>query len=1253
MNFPALLTEVFNPSVINFSYFNTNNLTLKRIIILAALIVPTLASRAQSHNNIEFVENKGQWDSRVNYRGNVSNGAFFLRNGGFTVLQYNPVDYANLQLYIHNQRPDGSPLQDGDKTTLRSHSYNVDFVGASPSTKSIPDKAIPTYNNYISGNDPSKWGGECHIYQAVTLKDVYPNIDVRYYTDNEFLKYDIIVKPGGDVSKIALKYQGVDNISVDNKELLIGTSLGKLKESMPYSYQVSAEAKGRKDITCKYTVKDNIVRFEVKNYDPTTTLIIDPVVVFCSFSGSSDDNWGFTATYGPDGSMYGGGIMFGPGFPVSPGAFQTTFGGGVGDNDGLPTDIAVIKLSPDGSQRIYATYIGGSGKEQPHSLVVDNQGNLVIAGRTNSPISGSGSYPLKGVGLVGSGGGYDIVVTKLNATGTALIGSARIGGLGNDGVNIIPKRQGIVSLQRNYGDDGRSEVILDGAGNIYLASNTQSGDFPVTPGVFQPTHGGLASPYSQDGAVLKLNPDLSSLLFASYLGGSGDDAAYVLSLGPNGDIYVGGGTQSADFIGDHSGTIGPANNLNGGNPTIDGFVARINNTGTSLIKSTYIGTTGIDQVFGIQFDNNGFPYIMGQTTGNWNIINATYGINGGKQFIAKLKADLSAYVYSTAWGTGAGTPNISPTAFLVDRCENVYISGWGGFYSNSNPYQSAGTIGLPVTADAIKSTTDGKDFYFFVLKKDAAGPGPLFASYFGEVNSSQGGGDHVDGGTSRFDKNGVIYQAICANCNLVGRPVFPTTPGAWSTTNNSTGNGCNLAMLKIAMNLAGVAGGVRSAVDGVKDTAGCLPLPVVFTDTIGNAQTYEWHFNYTIPGSPPDLITTTPNASFTYNAVGVYRVMLVSVDPNTCNQRDTSFVNIRVGDLRADLRPFWQPIGPGCPKFTYQFINNSVTDPSRPFQDTSMVWDFGDGSPRVQAKIGAANAVTHTYPALGTYLPKLILKDTAYCNNPDDSTFTISIADNVKAIISTPATGCTQYIAAFKNNTLNGVSYQWDFGDPSSPNNTSILDNPTHLYTTAGFYVIRLTATNLGSCNITHDTTVTIQVFDGPIPDFSFSPVTPVPNTPTVFTNLSSADAVKFKWNFGDGDSIITGSRAPVSHQYNATGTFNACLTAYNAAGCDSTICKPVSAVIVPLLDVPNAFTPQSGDVNSVIMVKGFGIAKMQFTIWNRWGQKVFETNDRNIGWDGRVKGVVQPMDVYAYTLSVEFFDGTKATRKGDLTLIR
>ncbi len=804
------LTEVLDPILGKIRYFKVNKLTLKNLFTIAVTLLAVCTLSAQG--NIEFIENKGQWDERVRYKGDVSNGAFFIRNGGFTVVQHNPADLQRLSQFKHGLSAEGKMIGAPPPVTVRSHAWNVDFMGASTGASVIPDKPIPTYNNYFIGSNPSKWAADCKIFQGITIKNVYPGVDVRYYTDRGTLKYDILVQPGADPSKIALKYDGVDKVQVKNKELVVSTSLAEFKESAPFTFQPSVT--GRTEVNCKYSVTGNVVRFEIKEYDRTKQLVIDPSIVFCSFSGSRSDNWGFTATYGPDESLFGGGIVFGStgsGFPVSPGAFETTYQGG-------EFDIGIIKLSPNGNNRIYATYIGGNGKDQPHSLIVDPAGNLVLAGRTNSS-----DYPTINNGSAG-GAGFDIVVTKLNAAGTALLGSRRIGGAGNDGVNISETR-GLNSLQRNYGDDGRSEVILDAAGNVYVASSTQSSDFPGTAGFFQQTFGGGI----QDGVVLKLSPDLGTLLFSSYIGGGGNDAAYVLSISPlTNNIYVAGGTESQNLLqGTQGGTLGTANH-----GVIDGFVAVINNTGTNVIRSTYIGTSGIDQVFGVQFDALGFPYIMGQTTGNWPIQNAVFSNAGGKQFICKMQPDLSAYVYSTAFGSGGLTPNISPIAFLVDRCENVYISGWGGFFSTDNAFNSAGTTGLPVTADAFKSTTDGKDLYFFVLKKNAASQ--LFGSFFGENNAPGTGCDHVDGGTSRFDRNGKIYQAICGNCNIGTRPFYPTTPGAWSTVNNAVGGGeCNLTMLKIDMNLAGVRAGIQSTINGVpRDTAGCQPLTVDFTDTL-------------------------------------------------------------------------------------------------------------------------------------------------------------------------------------------------------------------------------------------------------------------------------------------------------------------------------------------------------------------------------------------------------------------------------------
>jgi gliding motility-associated-like protein len=356
-------------------------------------------------------------------------------------------------------------------------------------------------------------------------------------------------------------------------------------------------------------------------------------------------------------------------------------------------------------------------------------------------------------------------------------------------------------------------------------------------------------------------------------------------------------------------------------------------------------------------------------------------------------------------------------------------------------------------------------------------------------------------------------------------------------------------------------------------------------------------------------------------------------------------MNIKIGITRA-FPEFTAVRQLPCTDFRYLFTNTTPVPPLHPFQDTSFVWDFGDGSPLV--KSNNTPNISHQYAAAGTYNVRLLLNDTTYCNSPDDTVIQLQVTLVVKAGISGNQRVCINKATQFTSTSIGADSYLWNFGD----GNTSVQQNPLHTYTSAGPFTVTLTAFNAGSCNQQDVTTFDITVFDTPTALASFAPDPPVVNTPTVFSN-SSLNAVRYKWVFGDGDSLEIASLLSVSHQYNATGSFNAELIAYNLAGCSDTFPMVVRSLIEVVANVPNAFTPLSGDENSIVLVRGFGVAKMQFTIWNRWGQKVFETNNQKQGWDGKVKGVVQPMDVYVYTLSIEFSDGQKFNKKGDLTLIR
>jgi len=229
--------------------------------------------------------------------------------------------------------------------------------------------------------------------------------------------------------------------------------------------------------------------------------------------------------------------------------------------------------------------------------------------------------------------------------------------------------------------------------------------------------------------------------------------------------------------------------------------------------------------------------------------------------------------------------------------------------------------------------------------------------------------------------------------------------------------------------------------------------------------------------------------------------------------------------------------------------------------------------------------------------------------------------------------------------SLNATTYYWTFGDTTS----STLPSPTHTYTTAGTYNITLLVTNPNTCNKADSVTGVVEVKTLPTANFMFDPVIPVLNSPTTFTNLSQ-NAVNYVWTFGDG----TGSTLvnPV-HMYKRTGPYDVCLEAISKDGCRDTICKRVAADVYPVTGVPTGFSPNGDGVNDFLFVNGAAVESLDFKVYNRWGELVFETKDMSVGWDGKYKGVEQEMEAYAWTLDVVYIDETTDHKQGNVTLIR
>lgn len=1179
---------------------------MKQALWLIGCVLLLCAPTAYVHSGetgsstVLFVPNQGQWKHDFLYKGISPQADIYLEKQGVTYLTGSPENNELIEAYKDGKTK--APV-------LKYHAYRMKWLGGSAQAVTTPQSKQSFYYNYFLGNDQSSWKGNVPVYGNVTYSDIYPNVDFYFYTESSNLKYDLIVRPEGKAQDIQLQFEGTDGLSLEKGNLIIQTSVGKVIEQKPYAYQYING--NRVTVKCEYQLNGNVLSFKFpKGYDKTQVLTIDPQLVFATLTGSVADNWGFTATYDAAGNFYAGGIARSAGYPVSVGALQSTFGGGDPNTDlGTACDIAISKFNAAGSALVYSTYIGGSSNEMPHSLVVDKNNNLVISGK-----SISGNYPTTtGAYDESHNGNFDIIISKLNSTGTALIGSTYVGGSGADGVNINPDYDIYGTLKHNYGDDSRSEVIVDSVGNIYLSSSTQSLPFPTTSNAQKTALTG-----AQDGVFLKFNPTLTTMLYGTLLGGSNVDGAYSIALdNTQTKVYISGGTLSTDF---HSGsTAGAYQPANAGN--IDGFIMRFQNSGTyPLLRTTYIGTSAYDQNYGLQIDKENNVYVMGQTQGAFPVSPGVYSNPGSRQFILKIDSTLSTRIYSTVFGSGSNIPNvnISPVAFLVDTCQNVYISGWGGLVSAAPPTT---VIGMPITpTTAIQPTTvDGADFYFIVLSRNAASL--LYGTYFGAPNKQE----HVDGGTSRFDPDGVVYQAICASCG--GGTSFPATPGSWSTTNNSPN--CNLGAVKIAFNLGSVSTNAAAS----PSATGCAPFTVQFQDNSTNATSWSWTF-----GDGGSSTQQTP--THTYTSPGTYTVRLIGSNPDACRTLDTSYTTITVRNDTINAN-FTYTIQDSCFNPKVQFINTSTGINGGPITGATFIWDFGDGN-----TFTGINPPLHTYATVSNFTVKLKMILAGSCNSPDSAVKVINFANLYVNADPIPAiTACANTAVDFPIGSSNATGYLWDFGDGTQATTSPV----SHTYTTAGTYNVRLIVSNPNTCNKVDTGYTTVTINPSPTAAFSFSPIVGEPNQPFFFTN-QSLNANSYLWDFGDSR---TSTETNPSHEYNRSGNYNVCLTATNNFNCSDKICKTLQATVYPVVDVPSGFSPNNDGKNDILRIRGYGIERVNLQIFNRWGEKVFETNEMDKGWDGTYKGVLQEMDAFGYILTADFVDGTSTKKQGNITLVR
>jgi len=640
-----------------------------------------------------FIENKGQWHPDVLYLCRLGGLDAWITKWGvnftFFKLEEKPSAQAR-EPFLHEKFGHR-------EVELIGHRVLMKLRGCAAHPQREGREMLEGYYNYLIGNDPTRHATYVRRYKEAWVKGVYAGIDMRYYLEGGRLRYDWVVHPGGDPSQIVFELEGSERTYIDSEgRLVFTTRFGEVKLAELRVYQ------GDREIGGWFVERPGGWGIEVGSYDPTQPLVIDPLV-YSTYIGGSGYEVGFGIAVDGSGNAYVTGYTNSTNYDVTPGAFQTT-------NGGL-ADVFVTKLNATGTALVYSTYIGGSGYDGGYAIAVDGSGNAYVTGLTDSPdydvtpgafqttngggqdvfvtklnatgtalvystyIGGSGYEVGRGIAVDSSGnayvtgwtrstdydvtpgafqttneGGEDVFVTKLNATGTALVYSTYIGG---------------------FLDDEGNAIAVDGSGNAYVTGETNSTDYDVTPGAFQTTFGGGWA----DVFVTKLNATGTALVYSTYIGGSGGEVGRGIAVDGSGNAYVTGPTSSTDY----DVTPGAFQTTNGGRA--DAFVTKLNAAGTALVYSTYIGGSDDDYGIAIAVDGSGNAYVTGVTystdydvtPGAFQTTKSTTNPLETDVFVTKLNAAGTALVYSTYIG---GSGEDYGYGIAVDGSGNAYVTGW-------------------------------------------------------------------------------------------------------------------------------------------------------------------------------------------------------------------------------------------------------------------------------------------------------------------------------------------------------------------------------------------------------------------------------------------------------------------------------------------------------------------------------------------------------------------------------------------------
>ncbi|MCX6292579.1 MAG: SBBP repeat-containing protein, partial [Bacteroidetes bacterium] len=1072
---------------------------------------------------IYFTENKGQWPELVRFKADFPLGQAVVTNQGMMIGTFDPAaKAARKEQSMREEKAihDHTPFRE-QKINLKGHGWVMNFLNSSASMRIEGSGKHADPFNYFVGEESSKVTGVSN-YQEIWYKNVYANVDVRYYPSAEgTLEYDIICKAGFDKNKIAIQLDGIHEMETNsNGHLILHTSVGNLDFPAPVAYQV-IEGK-RKSVDAKYVVNQNTLKFELGQYEPGMPLVIDPIALRWATwvnNTSTGADHGHGIWVDPrDGSIYIVARVDGSGL-ITVDAFDSTANGNVDLIVGKYREPATIGGA---GARVWQTYIGGSNADNPYAMEQGPDGNLYITGYT-----ASSNYPLTGGAGFGGGASIDqrsqttdnIFITKIDTAGDK-IKSSVIGG---------------------NGDDGSFDLRINSAGDIIICGNTASTNLAT---LYPGSGASNTNNGSTDVIVFKINQDLSSILWMKNYGGSGiDQATIMVQNNSNGDIFIGGYTTSTNFP-----TVNPRQSTRNGSQS--GFIQKLASNGNTIWSSYFQSASSQSaSILCMEFNTTKTQiYFGGITSGlaSANIsasgtFDATYNSGTNDFFVTRMDTNQN-FVASTYLGGSSNEVNMM--GLNLDLNNDVYIFG----YSNSNNF--------PVSADALQSllntngsSSSNNDKTFTKLSSDLSTL--QYSTYYGGTSDDY---DPVGERGIKFS-NCRIYTIVTAQSNNI-----PLTQGA-ITTNKVSSTSIYEPGLVVWANPPDLSGNTVTGEQQVckghtpADLAGSVPsysLPTIVRNGVTSSYpnvtqsiTYQWQIS-------------SDNTNWT-NLAGATGQNLTGAQIGPLTQT-TYFRRIINGDACVINGAVGQIIVLKVLKITGTVTNVTCFGQNNGSISTTIT----DGTPAYNYLWSPGGATTSSITGLtaGTY--RVIVsdasgcKDTAYFNVTQPASSINANAGPDKILYCVPST-----LTLNGSSTTQGVTFGWTTigGHIASGNGTA-----SAIVDAAGTYI--LTATDPATGCSGKDTA--IVTLDHTPPVISCPPNTTVncqdPTDPAYTGTATATDNSGNSPQITHNDVINPGN---CPGNYSISRTWTATDNCNNSSSCIQTI--TVHDITPPSIGQPGA----------------------------------------------------------------------------------